>query len=197
MMQAGTNSMPDDALTQALKKRRQISITVTGRRTGRAITRPVWFVFEENTLWLLPVSGSRTQWYRNLQKNRAITIQAGREQRDLRARLLKNAPAVRQVIRRFRDKYTAAQVKRWLIALVHRPRCRSANTASGPHHLNAPHHPIRLNCAAVRRQTISRRRPPKEPNRTYLIGRTCFLAGITALVLTRISGDSMDNPSIS
>ena len=109
--------MPDDALTQALKKRRQISITVIGRRTGRSITRPVWFVFEENTLWLLPVYGSRTQWYRNLQKNRAITIQAGSARRDLRARLLKNAPAVRKVIRRFREKYTAAQVKRWYTGL--------------------------------------------------------------------------------
>src|SRR6266704_1501364 len=105
--------MPDDALTQALKNRRQISITVIGRRTGRAITRPVWFVSDDKALWLLPVSGSRTQWYRNLQKNRAITIQAGSEQRDLRARLLKNAPAVRKVIQRFRDKYTAEQIKRW------------------------------------------------------------------------------------
>ena len=95
--------MAEDAFTQALKKRRQISITVIGRRTGRSIKIPVWFVFEENTLWLLPVYGSRTQWYRNLQKNRAITIQAGRERRDLRARLLENAPAVRKVIQRFRE----------------------------------------------------------------------------------------------
>ena len=109
--------MPDDALTQALKKRRQISITVIGRRTGRSIKRPVWFVFEQNTLWLLPVYGSRTQWYRNLEKNRAITIQAGSEQRDLRARLLKNAPVVRKVIRQFRDRYTAEQIKRWYTGL--------------------------------------------------------------------------------
>ena len=34
MMQAGTDSMAEDALTQALKKRRQISITVIGGRTG-------------------------------------------------------------------------------------------------------------------------------------------------------------------
>ena len=109
--------MAEDALTQALKKRRQISITVIGRRTGRSITKPVWFVFEENTLWLLPVYGSRTQWYRNLEKNRAITIQAGTEQRDFRARLLKNKPTVRKVIRRFREKYTAAQIKRWYTGL--------------------------------------------------------------------------------
>jgi len=69
--------MAGDALTKALKKRRQISITVIGRRTGRAITIPVWFVSDDKALWLLPVTGSRTQWYRNLQKNRTITIQAG------------------------------------------------------------------------------------------------------------------------
>src|SRR2546425_10869113 len=109
--------MADDAFTQALKKRRQISITVIGRRTGRSITIPVWFVFEKNTLWLLPVYGSRTQWFRNLEKNRAITIDAGSARRDLRARLLKNAPAVRKVVRRFQDKYTAEQIKRWYTGL--------------------------------------------------------------------------------
>ena len=109
--------MADDALTQALKKRRQISITVIGRRTGRSIKIPVWFVFEANTLCLLPVYGSRTQWYRNLKKNRAITIQAGSAQRNLRARLLKSKPAVRKVIQRFREKYTAEQIKRWYTGL--------------------------------------------------------------------------------
>src|SRR2546426_11835762 len=109
--------MAEDALTLALKKRRQISITVIGRRTGRSIKIPVWFVLEENTLWLLPVYGSRTQWYRNLEKNRAIAIQAGSAQRNLRARLLKNAPMLRKVIRRFRDKYTAEQIKRWYSGL--------------------------------------------------------------------------------
>jgi deazaflavin-dependent oxidoreductase (nitroreductase family) len=109
--------MPDNTLTHALKKRRQISITVIGRRTGRAITIPVWFVFEQTTLSLLPVYGSETQWYRNLEKNRAITIEAGSARLDLRARLLKNAPTVRKVIRQFREKYTAEQIKRWYTGL--------------------------------------------------------------------------------
>jgi deazaflavin-dependent oxidoreductase (nitroreductase family) len=109
--------MPGDAFNQALKKRRQIKITVIGRRTGRSITIPVWFVCDDKALWLLPVYGARTQWFRNLEKNRAITIQAGSVWRDLRARLLKNAPAVPKVIGRFRDKYTAEQIKRWYTGL--------------------------------------------------------------------------------
>ena len=109
--------MAEDALANALKRRRQISITVIGRRTGRAITIPVWFVFDGRALWLLPVYGSRTQWYRNLQKNHAITIRAGGEQRDLRARLVKSPPAVSKVIERFREKYTVQEIKRWYTGL--------------------------------------------------------------------------------
>jgi deazaflavin-dependent oxidoreductase (nitroreductase family) len=109
--------MAENAFTQALKKRRQISITVIGRHSGRRITIPVWFVCERNALWLLPVYGSKTQWYRNLQQNRAISIRVGSLQRDLRARLLKNAEAVREVVRRFREKYTAEQIKRWYTGL--------------------------------------------------------------------------------
>lgn len=105
--------MAEDALDRALKKRRQIAITVVGRRTGRSITIPVWFVFGDNALWLLPVYGTHTQWYRNLQVSRAITIRAGSESRDLRARLLKDARTVRKVVRWFREKYTAEQIERW------------------------------------------------------------------------------------
>jgi deazaflavin-dependent oxidoreductase (nitroreductase family) len=109
--------MADDSIADLLKKRRQISITVTGRRSGRRITIPVWFVCEQNALWLLPVYGSKTQWYRNLAKNRSITIQVGSEKRDLRARLLKNSESVHEVVSRFREKYTAKEIKRWYTGL--------------------------------------------------------------------------------
>jgi len=109
--------MTEDVLAGVLKKRRQLSITVTGRRTGRAITIPVWFVYDRNALWLLPVYGSQTQWYRNLEKNRDIAIQVGSEVCDLRARLLKNPDAVSEVVRRFREKYTAEQIKHWYTGL--------------------------------------------------------------------------------
>jgi deazaflavin-dependent oxidoreductase (nitroreductase family) len=111
------NRMADDDLAKALRRRRQISITVTGRRTGRAITIPVWFVSDDSAIWLLPVSGSDTQWYRNLAKDRAIAIQAGEVRRDLRARLVKEERAVRTVIEQFREKYSSEEIKRWYTRL--------------------------------------------------------------------------------
>jgi len=103
---------PQDAFSRALKDRRQISIGVIGRRSGRAITLPVWFVLAEDALWLLPVYGSQTQWYRNLLMNPAITVKAGSERLTLRSRTLKGAQAVRRVIRWFREKYTPEIIAR-------------------------------------------------------------------------------------
>jgi deazaflavin-dependent oxidoreductase (nitroreductase family) len=105
--------MQEDDFAKALKRRRQVSISVNGRLTGRTITIPVWFVSDERGLSLLPVYGSKTQWYRNLQKDRAMTIHAGAKRRDLRARLLKDKRAVSAVIRQFRKKYTSEEIKRW------------------------------------------------------------------------------------
>jgi len=102
----------EDALSRALKDRRQISISVIGRRSGRTIKLPVWFVLAEDALWLLPVYGSQTQWYRNLLMNPAITIKTGGERLTLRSRTLKGAQAVRKVIRWFREKYTPEIIAR-------------------------------------------------------------------------------------
>jgi deazaflavin-dependent oxidoreductase (nitroreductase family) len=104
--------MTEDRFVAKLENRQQISITVIGRRSGRKITLPVWFVYKDAVLWLLPVHGSQTQWYRNLSVNPAITIKAGSESRALRARALKGARAVRQVIRWFGEKYTPELIAR-------------------------------------------------------------------------------------
>ena len=102
--------MPDDAFTRALNKGRQIRIGVIGRNSGRTTTLPVWFVHEDDALWLLPVHGSKTQWYRNLLKNPTITIKVGNEQRMLKAKTLRGAAAVRRVIHSFGSKYTPEMI---------------------------------------------------------------------------------------
>ena len=54
----------------------EIELTVTGRSSGRKTTRPVWFVQEGKSLYLLPVSGSDTEWYKNMLKNPTIMLAA-------------------------------------------------------------------------------------------------------------------------
>jgi hypothetical protein len=56
----------NDALEGHLSRDREIKITVTGRKSGRTISLPLWFVWDDEKLYLLPVKGSDTQWYKNV-----------------------------------------------------------------------------------------------------------------------------------
>ena len=105
--------MSDDAFTRALKNANEIEITVIGRSTGKTITLPVWFVHENDTLWLLPVSGSKTQWYQNLLKNPTIKIKGGKEDRTLNAQVLKTATSVGNVIQSFQQKYKPEMIAKY------------------------------------------------------------------------------------
>jgi deazaflavin-dependent oxidoreductase (nitroreductase family) len=86
---------------------------VTGRKSGRAISNPIWFVLDENKLYLLPVQGSDTQWYRNLLKNPSIRINAGGEQGEFQAVSITDAAPVSHVVEKFREKYGAKDVKKY------------------------------------------------------------------------------------
>ena len=103
----------NDALEDRLSRSREVNITVTGRKSGRAISIPVWFVLEDDTLYLVPVQGSDTQWYKNVLKNSSIRIEAGGAEAAVRAVPVKGATKVKSVVEKFRDKYGAKDVKKY------------------------------------------------------------------------------------
>jgi deazaflavin-dependent oxidoreductase (nitroreductase family) len=103
----------NDARKDRLSRNREINLTVTGRKSGRTITIPVWFVFEDNKLHLLPVLGSDTQWYKNVLKNPKIRIEARGRAEEFQAVPIKNPARVSSVVEKFRDKYGAKDVKKY------------------------------------------------------------------------------------
>ena len=103
----------NDALKSHLSRSREINITVTGRKSGRTISIPVWFVLEDGKLYLLPVTGSDTQWYKNVLKNPSIRIEAGAEKAELRAVPVTDPKQVTSVVEKFRAKYGASDVKKY------------------------------------------------------------------------------------
>ena len=103
----------NDALKDRLSRSREINITVTGRKSGRSISIPFWFVLEGDTLYLLPVQGSDTQWYKNVLKNPSIRIEAGGAEAEVRAVPVKDATQVKSVVEKFREKYGAKDVKKY------------------------------------------------------------------------------------
>ena len=102
-----------EGLKERFARYRQIKISVIGRKSGRTITVPVWFVLEGEKLYLLPVQGSDTQWYRNVLKNPSIRIDARGVEAELRATPITDAKALKSVIEKFRQKYGAKDVKKY------------------------------------------------------------------------------------
>ncbi len=100
-------------LHDRLERYREIKLTVLGRKSGRSTSRPVWFVFGDEKLYLLPVNGSDTQWYRNILENRAIRIEARGQEGNFRAVAIKKPESVKSVIEKFREKYGAGDVRKY------------------------------------------------------------------------------------
>lgn len=102
-----------DGLRDRLTRYRQITVSVTGRKSGKTISNPVWFVLQGDKLYLLPVSGSDTQWFKNVLKNPRIRIAARDEEAEFRAKPLTDSKTVAAITEKFREKYGAGDVKKY------------------------------------------------------------------------------------
>jgi len=102
-----------DTLIDRLSRYRELKITVIGRKSGQPITIPVWFVFEDGTLYLLPVQGSDTQWYKNVLKHPKFRIDARGVEAEVEGHPITDAKQVAAVADQFRDKYGPGDVKKY------------------------------------------------------------------------------------
>lgn len=102
-----------NTLKDLLSRSSEITISVTGRKSGRTISNPIWFVFENSTLYLLPVKGSDTQWYKNVLENPKIRIEAAGSETELKLNPVTDAKQVAAVVDKFRAKYTPGDVRKY------------------------------------------------------------------------------------
>ena len=105
--------MPESELKSMLDRTNEIELIVTGRKSGREISRPVWFVYEGNILYLLPVQGSDTEWYKNVQKNPNMKIAVDGQEITGKTRPITDANKVKEVTEKFRSKYGDLDVKKY------------------------------------------------------------------------------------
>jgi len=102
-----------DALKDRLPRYREIKISVTGRNSGRTICIPVWFVLEDDKLYLLPGQGSDTQWYKNIPKRPSSQLDAHGAEAKLQAAPITDAAGASSVVKKFRERYGANDVKKY------------------------------------------------------------------------------------
>lgn len=108
-----TDRAHEDSLKGRLSRYRQLNLTVTGRKSGRALSNPVWFVFEGDTLYLLPVRGSDTQWYKNVLASPRIQVDVRGTATELEAVPFTDATRVSSVVKKFQEKYGVSDLKKY------------------------------------------------------------------------------------
>jgi deazaflavin-dependent oxidoreductase (nitroreductase family) len=105
--------MSASELRSALEGTNELDLTVTGRKSGQESTRPIWFVEDGDRLLLLPVTGSDSNWFRNIVKTPKVRLETDGADLSATARPLEDADGVGQVVEKFRQKYGADQVERY------------------------------------------------------------------------------------
>lgn len=105
--------MTDPEFLKALNSTKEVEITVAGRKSGRSVSTPVWFVHEGTKLYLVPVNGSDSNWYRNLVAKPEMQITAKGRTVPVKANPMSDASKVKEVVEKLRSKYGAAEVKKY------------------------------------------------------------------------------------
>jgi len=104
-------------LKHALARRKEVDISVIGRKSGKWTSRPVWFVLENDTLLLVPVEGTDTQWYKNLRTHPKIRVSAGQADGEFEATPVTGAKTISSIVEKFRSKYGAGDIKKYYAKL--------------------------------------------------------------------------------
>jgi len=109
----GDPKLKSDSLLTALKKDKEIELIVTGRKSGKPIPRPVWFVLRGTELLLLPVTGTDSQWYKNVLRNSQVKLRASQQTFEGRLHAITQKKQVDEVIELFKGKYGSSDIKRY------------------------------------------------------------------------------------
>jgi hypothetical protein len=90
---------------QKLNSASEITLSAKRRKSGRDIPRPVWFVHEGNTVYLLLNYGSDTNWYKNFLANQTLKISVSDEEISARGKPITDSSRVSDVMSKFSSKY--------------------------------------------------------------------------------------------
>ncbi len=104
-------------LAEALSTTEEVEISFRGRKSGKTYSTPVWFVAEGQKLYLLPIRGSRTAWYKNILVHPEMTLHAGGASRQAPATAITEQEQVADVVKKFEARYGAGEIKKWYTGL--------------------------------------------------------------------------------
>lgn len=109
--------MSNSEFWNILDRSEEIELTVKGRTSGKNISRPVWFVHESKVVYLLPVNGSDTEWYKNVLQDPHMKISVNKKQFLGIGSPTRDENKVKIIADKFRAKYNPENVARYYFKL--------------------------------------------------------------------------------
>ena len=94
-----------EELLNRLKESKEVNITVTGRKTKRRFSTPVWFVLDGERVAIVPTKGSDNNWFKNLEQIPRVELSAGGISAPFNASIVRDPKQVEKVIDKLRVKY--------------------------------------------------------------------------------------------
>jgi deazaflavin-dependent oxidoreductase (nitroreductase family) len=105
--------MTDPGFLKKLALAKEMEITVTGRKSGRSISTPVWFVHEGQKLYLIPIKGTDSNWYKNVLAEPTMQVSTGERRLTVKATPISDSRKIAEVVQKLRLKYGAGEVKKY------------------------------------------------------------------------------------
>jgi len=96
-----------------LNQNSELEIQFIGRKTGKIYNAPLWFVHDSNRIYLLPVRGSQSNWYRNILRNPSARISISGKSMDIIIKPVSEKKLVEQTIEKFHKKYGKTEINKY------------------------------------------------------------------------------------
>ncbi|HZW57522.1 MAG TPA: nitroreductase/quinone reductase family protein [Nitrososphaerales archaeon] len=90
-----------------MKQSGEVKITVTGRKSKKKFSTPVWFVLDggEKKVELVPVKGSDSNWFKDLVKDPRIELSVDDTSIASKATLVRDPNQAKKILDKLRAKY--------------------------------------------------------------------------------------------
>jgi hypothetical protein len=98
---------------KALASAGELQIAFMGRKSGKRFSVPVWFAVDGTTVYLLPVGGTGSKWYKSILKNPTMELEASGKTATAKAKPVMDKKRIDATVDRFSEKYGASDVKKY------------------------------------------------------------------------------------
>jgi deazaflavin-dependent oxidoreductase (nitroreductase family) len=105
--------MDPSEFQELLNQNSELEIQFFGRKTGNRYDAPVWFVHDSNRIYLLPVKGSQSNWYKNILRNPSAKISISGKSMDIIIKPVSEKKLVEQIIEKFYKKYGKSEIDKY------------------------------------------------------------------------------------